>query len=76
MTDMLDDRDSVLMSTESAIISLVLGMGSTGIFSRWLLCFNFTLDQLNIEGTAFQFKRLLVLKSVLTKWSEHNLYVR
>jgi len=76
MTDMFDDRDSVLISTDSAIISLVVGFSSLGIIFKLLLCFKFTSGQLNIEGTAFQFKRLLVLKSVLTKCSEHNLYVR
>lgn len=79
MADMFDqlieDRDLLLMSTESATIPEVLGMVFSGIISKLLVCSNFTSDQLNTEGTALLFNRQLI-KSVLRKCSEHNLYVR
>lgn len=72
---LIDDRDSRIMSTELAIIPEVLGMDSSGIISKLLVCFNSTSNQLNIEGTALFINHSLTLKSVLTKCSEHNLNV-
>jgi len=72
---LIDDRYMLLMSTELAIIPEVLGIDYSGIISKLLVYFNFTSDQLNTEDTALIFSRLLMLKSVLTKCSVHNLYV-
>lgn len=73
---LIDDRDFLLLSTELAIIPVdVPGMSSSGIISKSLVCFDSTSDQLNTEGTALLFNRPLVLRSVSTKCSEHNLYV-
>lgn len=77
MSDMfdqlIDDRDSLLMSAELAIVPEVLGMDFSEIVSKHPVCSNSTSDQLNTEGTALLFNRPLLLKSVLTKCSEHSL---
>lgn len=72
---LIDDRDLLLMSTELANIPEVLGIDSSGIISKLLVYLNFTSNYLNIEDTALLFNRPLKLKSILTKCSEHNLYV-